>query len=356
MILKKCFLVFFLMQLIGFAYSQGNKGSIVIRHLNAPSLENRAGENPVRRLTIYLPPNYDKSKDRYPVIYYLHGFGWNDSLLIAADHLDMVLDKAINEKKIRPVIVVMPDERTLYGGSFYTNSSFTGNWADFTSKNVVTYIDKHFRTIADRDSRGISGHSMGGHGAIKAGMFFPSVFSSVYAFSPAVLGFAAEFDAESIGLKQMQEIKSRDALTSGKHFFANVFVALGQAYSPNPSNPPFYCDLPFTYIGDSLVVKNKVLELWKQNTPLYMVKNYAGSLKELKALKFDWGRNDELAHIPITCLQFSKTLESLGVTHYAEEYIGTHGSKILTDDGRALNEMLPFFNSYLIFKSTSKKK
>ena len=74
-----------------------------------------------------------------------------------------------------------------------------------------------------------------------------------------------------------------------------------------------------------------------------MADEYIESLKKLKALKLDWGRNEDFAHIPLTCQIFSQKLENLGISHYAEEYIGTHGNKLWTDDGRALNDMLPFF-------------
>lgn len=335
--------------------AQVGKGTVVVTHINAPSLQNSGGENPDRRVSVYLPPGYNGNSSRYPVIYYLHGFLWSDSLLLAADHFNEVLDKAIASGKIRPVIVVMPNENTLYGGSFYTNSTLTGNWADFVAKDLVPYIDRHFRTLANRESRGISGHSMGGHGALKAGMLFPSVFSSVYAFSPAMVGFANEFSGSNPSFKNLQDLESREALQKSNDFFAMAFVAISRAYSPNPLKPPFYTDFPYTYKGDSLLTNEAVLEKWRQQTPYFMADKYADSLRQLKALKFDWGRNDELSHIPVTCLQFSKKLEQLGIKHYAEEYIGTHGSVILTDDGRALNEMLPFFDANLRFEPTKHK-
>ena len=77
---------------------------------------------------------------------------------------------------------------------------------------------------------------------------------------------------------------------------------------------------------------------------------YVDNLKKLKVLKLDWGRNEEHPHVPVNCRTFSQKLENLGVNHYAEEYIGTHGNKIYTDDGRALNDMLPFFDTYLKFE------
>ena len=154
--------LFVFLQITCLGHGQDSKGKIIVERINSPALQNTGGENPVRRVTIYLPPDYDHTTHRYPVIYYLHGFGWSDSLQIASDHFDLLLDKAIITRKIRPIIVVMPNEYTLYRGSYYTNSSLTGNWADFTAKNLVDYVDQHYRTIPNKDSRGITGHSMGG--------------------------------------------------------------------------------------------------------------------------------------------------------------------------------------------------
>lgn len=304
-------------------------------------------------MTVYLPPGYDQITNRFPVIYYLHGFTRNDSLQIASDHFDQLLDKAITGGKIRPVIVVMPDQYTLFRGSFYTNSSLTGNWADFTAKDLVNYVDRHYRTIPDKESRGIIGHSMGGYGAIKLGMLFFDVFASVYALSPGVLAAVKDLGPNGEAFKRAQQIKTRDELLND--FLANVVVALGRAYSPNPGKPPFYCDLPYTYNGDSLLIDYNVLDLWNKNSQIEMVDDYRNNLKKLNALKLDWGRNEEFAHIPITSLMFSQKLEDLGINHYAEEYIGTHGNKLWTDDGRALNDMLPFFNTYLKFEEVKLK-
>ena len=78
-------------------------GSVIYEHLYSELLENPGGENPTRRVTIYLPPGYDESERRYPVIYFLHGFAWNDSLTIASGHFDKLLDEAIATHKIRQI-------------------------------------------------------------------------------------------------------------------------------------------------------------------------------------------------------------------------------------------------------------
>ncbi len=326
-------------------------GSIEVGHLHSPLLENPAGENPTRRVSVYLPPDYDKSTENFPVIYYLHGFTWSDSLQMAVDRFDLLMDKAIQTGMIKPVIVVMPDHHTLYRGSFYTNSEWTGRWADFTAIDLVAYIDEKYRTIADKEGRGIAGHSMGGYGAIKIGMQFPEVFSSVYALSPAALGLSEELGVKGSAYKRIGELDSREQLVTGyAEFYANGLVALGQAFSPNPNSPPFFADYPYTYVGDSLIVNHQTLQLWKENLPIDMIDDYLENLNKLKALKFDWGRNDENLHIPETCRIFSQKLENHGIDHYAEEYLGNHGNKLWTDDGRAMNDMLPFFNTFLVFE------
>ena len=69
---------------------------------------------------------------------------------------------------------------------------------------------------------------------------------------------------------------------------------------------------------------------------------------KLRAIKFDWGRNAG-ERFTIQCEMFSQRLENAGITHFAEEYIGTHVSDIYTPEGRLPQQMLPFFDLYLDF-------
>jgi S-formylglutathione hydrolase FrmB len=332
--------------------AQHPEGSVVVEWIPASSLQMEAEAVPERRTTIYLPHGYHDSSVHYPAIYYLNGGGWNDSLQIAEDKFDKLLDKAIATGRIEPVIVVIPNHETEYMGSFYTNSNATGNWADFTAFDVVQYVDQNYRTIPDRHSRGIAGHSMGGYGAIKFGMQFPEVFSSVYALSPAFLALVKESGSKGMSYRRISEITTKEELLNPHSlvdFLALGLVAFGRAVSPNPDHSPFYVDVPYTYQGENLIVDYDVLELWHTHLPLEMANDHMHNLKKLTALKLDWGRNDEFKYVPIGSLMFSMKLESLGVNHYAEEYIGTHTNKLWTDDSRALNLMLPFFNRYLVF-------
>jgi enterochelin esterase-like enzyme len=82
------------------------------------------------------------------------------------------------------MIVVLPDSKTVHNGSMYSSSVTTGDFEQFVSHDVVACIDAHYRTIADRRSRGLVGHSMGGYGATRIGMKHADVFYSLYIIEP----------------------------------------------------------------------------------------------------------------------------------------------------------------------------
>jgi S-formylglutathione hydrolase FrmB len=345
------------------AAQDAKQGKVIVEKFTAPSLlGNRAKEDPVRRLTVYLPPGYDESKQRYPVIYFLHGFLMNDSLMIAWNGLIELMNTAIVSGHIRPIIMVVPDSDNNFGGGLYTNSTLTGNWADFIAKDVVSRVDQKYRTIPNRDSRGLSGHSMGGHGALKIGMLYPDVFGAVYAMSPAVLGWAAEFTLNSPAFKQMPSFKNaftgaqiNESLMNGdpdfrKKFYAKQMADLARSYSPDDGKTFLSASMPVSYIGDKMIINKEVEKKWEYNFPINMIDRHLEALKSLRALKIEWGRNDEAPHIPITCLQFSKKLEANGVKHFAEEFLGGHVDKLSGLDGRIYTEMLPFFDAYLKFE------
>ena len=328
----------------------------------APSIQNnKGGEDANRSLSIYLPPGYAKSKDRYPVIYFLHGFAVQDNEMMEWIGFRNLMDSAIKAGYLQPAILVLPNSMTKYYGSFYTNSSVAGNWADFIGKDVVEYMDKHYRTIPHRNSRGLAGHSMGGNGALKMAMMFADTFSAVYAMSPGALHFSEEFRLGHPAFKKVSEQKNMDSLRTAVPyfdfekfpFFEMIYASMARMYSPNVNEPLLQADQPIKYVDGKMIVNEVVLKKWQDNFPINMIDDHIPALKSLSALKIDWGRNEDFKHIPRTNMELSKKLEALGIKHFAEEYIGDHVNMLDGYEGRIFTELIPFFNTYLHFKPTS---
>jgi S-formylglutathione hydrolase FrmB len=345
------------------AFAQ-DTGKVETKNFIAPSLQNnQGGEDPDRRLTIYLPPDYEKSKKQYPVIYFLHGFATDDKDMMEWLGFKNLLDSAMSAGNLRPAILVLPNSMTKYFGSFYTNSSVAGNWADFIGKDVVHYMDKNYRTIPHRDARGLAGHSMGGTGALKMAMLFADQFSAIYAMSPGALHFSDDFSLSNPAFKRVSEQKNMDSLRNAAPyydfekfpFYEMLYSSIARMYSPNVNEPLLQADQPIIYVEGKMIVNAAVLKKWEANFPINMIEDHIPELMSLSALKIDWGRNEEFKHIPLTNLEFSKKMEALGIKHFAEEYIGDHVNMLDGFEGRIFTELFPFFNTYLTFNSNSFK-
>ena len=326
-------------------YGQGNVESVKIY---SKSLVNSGGENPNRKLTIYLPYNYDKETTHYPVIYYLPGIGMTNDWLM--EQLKPLLDNAILSNEIRPIILVIPDHYSLYQGSYFSNSSLIGDWITFTKKNVVEYIDANYRTLHKKESRALTGWSSGGFGVLKIGMQSSDVFANIYSLSPGLLILSDEFAPNSPSYKELEGIKDHEQLQKEWVGIPNVLVAAGRAFAPNPSNPPYFADLPVKFEGGKAKIDDFALKRWNEQLPFNMVDDYIKQLRSLNSIKLEWGRNDGFKNVVSSCRAFSKKLENLGIEHVAEEYNGTHFNRIFESDGRIAKEMLPFLNDHLEFE------
>lgn len=308
-------------------------------------------EKPDRNVSVYLPPSYDGSGDRrYPVLYLLHGIGDTEKVWLRSwqpgntgfDSIPALMDSAIKENRFGDFIVVMPDGRTNWFGSFYVNSAATGNWEDFFSKELVGFIDEKYRTIADAGHRAVAGHSMGGYGAITLGMKHPEVFGTVYGMNPAIIDWGGDLGIEQPGFKTALEAKSFDDLAKTQDVFVLGSVTVCQAFSPNPSNPPFFCDMPFRIADGKLEPSEPGFSKWAEHSPIRTVSRYRSNLKKLEGLKFDSGYEDEFRFIPVNSRELSKALTNNGIEHTFEEYNGDHRNRLWGRRGRILNDVMPF--------------
>ncbi len=339
------FLVFLFLS-VQFTQAQ-EKGAVKIDKLDSKALVNNlTKEYTIRPIAIYLPPSYFDSNKRYPVLYLLHGIG-DDHLNFVDDetkyyNIQDLMDAGIAANRFGEMIIVTPNEKTNWFGSFYVNSTATGNWEDFTAKELVNYIDSNYRTIAKAESRAIAGHSMGGYGAVTLAMKHPDIFSVAYAMSGGFIGFAGEITSDNPDVRKFVLAKSYDELLATKRNKAMGMLTVAQAFSPNPSNPPFYADKPFKLKGKKIVPNQTAYNKWLENDVVKMAERYKENLLKLRGLKFDSGYDDEYEFIPINSRLFSKKLTLLNIPHQFEEYNGDHRNRLWGLNGRIYTDLLPF--------------
>jgi enterochelin esterase-like enzyme len=135
---------------------------------------------PPQHFRIYLPPCYDeKTKQRYPVLYLLHGQTYNDDQWIRLGAVT-ILDRVILSGEVKPFIVVFPDDR-------YWNLEAGPGFGERLVNSVIPYIDSNYRTIPDRDHRAIGGMSRGAGWSFRLGFSHWDLFSIIGLHSLAVL-------------------------------------------------------------------------------------------------------------------------------------------------------------------------
>lgn len=342
---KKLTLSSILVLISVFCYCQ--TGQIVSDSIQSNSLaQTITRENPLRQVAIYLPPGYVESTKRYPVLYLLHGIGdtyeefTGDT--IQNNNIKDLMDAGIAAKKFGEMIIVMPDEKTNWFGSFYSNSSVTGNWVDFTKNELVSFIDSKYRTIAKASSRAIAGHSMGGYGALTLAMKNPDIFSVTYGINAALICFCGEITPGNPVVVKALKAKNLNDLLATNNAISIGLLTVSQAFSPNRLKPPFYADMPFKMQGAKVVPNPIAYNKWIANNPVQMAEKYKLNLLKLRAIKFDSGNNDEYLFIIENNRLFSKKLTTLNIPHQFEEYNGDHRNRLWGLRGRIYNDVLPF--------------
>jgi S-formylglutathione hydrolase len=327
-----------------------HKGTYERIKVHGKSLEgNLAGDSPDRDVSVYLPPSYATDRNRrYPVIYLLHGYtntdeGWygpntKSGFQSAGTTLPSVADEAIASGAAKEMIVVMPNAYNVYQGSMYSNSVTTGDWEAYITRDLVSYIDSHYRTLAAPASRGLAGHSMGGYGTIRLAMKDPGVFSSIYILSACCL--TANLDPKGNSYAQAEAVHDPSEVAKLSRGPVTV-LAEAAAWSPNPKAPPFYFDLP---VKDGKP-QPEVVARWVANAPLAMIDQYIPNLRKLHAIGMDVGDKDGLSK---SNQQLSEILSVYGIQHSFDIYDGDHTNRIAARVG---TKVLPFFSANLSFSA-----
>lgn len=324
---------------------------VMVEHIkiHGAALEgNLEGDAVDRDVIVFLPPSYRQDLKRcYPVVYALYGYSIGAEQWTREIHVPQTIEGAFAQGA-QEMIVVLPDSKTIYNGSMYSSSETTGDFEKFIYHDVVAYIDAHYRTIPDRRSRGLVGHSMGGYGASRIGMKHPDVFGALYIMSPCCMspmtgggpGPAEQAKVRALAAeKKAAEAKSPADLAAQSPGFSAAVFATAAAWAPDPKNPPLYFDLP-TKDG---VPQPDIVAEFTANAPLAFIDQYIGNLKQYRAIAIDVGDQDALR---FDTIKLHNILDSYGVANGFEIYSGTHTSAVAD---RFQNHVMPFFSRNLCF-------
>jgi len=304
---------------------------------------NLEGDAVDRDVIVFLPPSYATAKARrYPVVYALHGYSIGAAQWSQEIHVPQTIEGAFAQGS-QEMIVVLPDSKTVHNGSMYSSSVTTGDFEKYIAHDVVAYIDAHYRTLANRTSRGLVGHSMGGYGASRIGMKHPDVFGSLYIMSPCCMSARGAGPVNPATEKALEAVKT-PADSATLPFGLRAQLASAAAWSPNPKKPPLYLDLPF----ENGEVRQDVIAKWAANAPLAFVDQYIGNLRQYRAIAMDVGDKDGLR---IDAGKLHDILDSYGIANSFEIYPGTHTSAVAD---RFQNHVMPFFSKNLCKNATCK--
>jgi enterochelin esterase-like enzyme len=310
------------------------KGKIVVHRYESSVLKSNPLKDPyMRDVIIYLPPGYSQSRSKgYITIFGLPGFGGQGRALLNADalgeNIEERMNRLISDKKCGPMILVLVDCFTKFGGNQYINSSATGRYEDYIIKEIIPFVDKWYNT----SSRVVFGHSSGGYGSLVLGMLHPDIFSGLvdhagdaafeYCYLPdfpkALDSYRQYANSPKKWLDSFWKKQNHHNKEDGPPL--NVF-AMAAHYSPNPKSNEMGVDLPFNLKTGEML--QHVWNRWLSWDPVRMVEKYRSNLKKLKFIYIDCGKGDEF-HLHWGARILHSKLQRMNIRHYYEEFDDGH--------------------------------
>ena len=316
-------------------------GQIASHSIESKVLKSNPLKDPyVRDLILYLPPGYSRTSSKgYPAIIYLAAFGSFGKATLNIDPfsetIEARMNRLISEKKCNPMILVLVDCFTKFGGNQYINSTATGMYEDYIIDEIVPFVDEKYNI----SNHAVMGHSSGGYGALVLGMRHPSIFQAIadhsgdsafeYCYLPdfpkALEAYRRSGGDHSDPKKWFEDFwrkpnkyQDRDDMTA-----LNI-LGMAAHYSPNPQSPYLGCDFPFDL--ETGEINQDVWNRWTSYDPTRMVAKYQDNLMKMKLIYIDCGTKDEF-NIHLGCRILHSKLQKMGIKHFYEEFPGGH-SKI----------------------------
>ena len=297
---------------------------------------NALGDPHERPVWVSTPPGYDDDADRrYPSVYVIQGLtgqldAWRNRSPFRRNFPELA-DDLFARGEAPPVIVVWVDCWTSLGGSQFLDSPGTGNYLTYLCDEIVPFVDERYRTIADRDHRGIQGKSSGGYGAMVVPMLRPDLWGGLATHAGDALFetcYLPEFRESARVLRDRydgsfeafwEDFRSRPAFSKdGDEHLLNDWC-MAACYSADPDGT---VRLPFDTSTGELIPE--IWERWLALDPVRMVPSHAETLRSMRAIYIDAGKKDQY-FLDLGAEAFRRALEAIGVTDVSFElFDATH--------------------------------
>jgi hypothetical protein len=297
---------------------------------------NRLGDPHARPLWVYLPPGYDDDPQRrFPSVYVIQGLTgqvdmWRNRTPFRRNFPELA-DHLFASGEAPPCIVVWVDCWTSLGGSQFLDSPGTGNYLTYLCDEVVPWVDGRYRTMPERDHRGIQGKSSGGYGAMVVPMLRPDLWGGLATHAGDALFemcYLPDFRASVRALRDdyegsfdnfWKDFRRRPAFSKDSDGYLLNDWCMASCYSTDEDGT---VRLPYDAITGRLIPE--VWARWLEKDPVRMAPRHADTLRSMRAVYIDAGMHDEY-FLDLGAEAFRRELEAIGVTDYFFElFEGTH--------------------------------
>jgi len=311
-----------------------NPGTVHRLTIESKILEgNHPGDPTTRPLVVYTPSGYDASQS-YPLFMDLVGYtgsglshaNWKPFGLNVPERLDRLIEAG----KMGPVVAVLPDCFTAYGGNQYINSSATGRYMDYLIDEVIPFVEERFSVGRGREHRAVFGKSSGGYGAMVHGLLRADAWGAIAChagdsyFEYAYLAdlpdlLTALLRHEGSVQSFLDEVWSKEKLSKDEGM-ALMMIGMAAHYDPDPSVPLGF-QLPMDLHTGELVVER--WQRWLAHDPVRLIDAHADDLRRLKGIFIDCGTRDQFKLLWGARIMHRK-LVALGIEHEYQEFDDNH--------------------------------
>jgi enterochelin esterase family protein len=313
----------------------GLQGTLQLDFVDSPALrDNPLGDPSTRPVAVYTPAGYDpEGSRRYPVLYCLHGYTGDVGALIATraweTNVVQWIDRLLTAHRMPPAILAIVDGFSRLGGSQYVDSVHNGDYATYTVRDVVGFVDAHYRTIASEGGRAVFGKSSGGFGALHLCLAYPGAFAAFASHSGDTYFRYAQVQSFATCQRTLEGFDSIAAFVEEfelrpkrpQHFYTTIEqLGYAAAYSPREAKA-FALDLPWD--DETGELRDEVFARWLAFDPCERVVSGRAALERLRLRYLDCGRKDEYA-LDVGARVFTKRVRELGLDVRHEEFDDDH--------------------------------